>query len=50
MDVEVIMLREVNQTKKDKYFMMSLIYYILKKSKYINIIYNIKKHSYRYRE
>ena len=45
MDLEGIMLREINQTKKHKYFMMSLIYFIFKKSKYINIIYNIKKNT-----
>ena len=45
MDLEGIMLREINQTKKHKYFMMSFIYFIFKKSKYINIIYNIKKNT-----
>ena len=32
MDLEIIILSEVSQTKKDKYHMISLIYRILKKN------------------
>ena len=48
MDLEGIMLREISQTEKDKYCMISLICGILKKySKLVNITKKKQTHSYR---
>ena len=48
MDVEGIMLSEITHTEKDKFYIISLIYGILKKHKKLNI--TKQKQTHRYRE